>query len=129
MFWKLLSLEWKAFTRSTAFKFKIWLKIFVGIGVLFYGALILFLGVAAFYGLQEEHLEPLSTINKYLIFWWSLDLVFRYFVQKLPTMWLRPLLTQNVSKNKLTHYLMFKSISSFFNIYPFLFSFNFFSSI
>lgn len=118
---KLIKLEWKSFFRSASFKINIVLKIILGLGMLFYGALFLMLGVAAFYLIEEEGLEPLETINAYLIYWWGIDLVVRFFAQKPVVMGVRPLLLQPISKRKITHYLLGKSATSFYNFYPALF--------
>lgn len=112
-----LSLEWKAFSRSASFKMNLFLKIFLGIIGAFYLIMILFLGVAAFYALEEKDLEPLSVINKYLIYWWLADLMVRYFMQKSPVMYVKPFLTMPLKKGKIIHFLLAKSSVSFFNIY------------
>lgn len=116
-----LKLEWKSFKRSSSFKANLAIKIIIGIAAFFYSLLILFLGVAAFFGLKEEGLEPFVTINHYLIYWWVADLLVRYMLQKTPAMRVRPFLALPLSKNKITHYLLGKSAFSFFNFYPFLF--------
>lgn len=116
-----VKLEWKSFIRATSFKANLVIKIILGLGAVFYSILILLLGVSAFYALQEEGLEPLETINHYLIYWWVFDLLFRYFLQKTPVMWIRPLLAQPISKKRITRYLLGKSAFSFFNIYPVFF--------
>lgn len=116
-----LKLEWKSFFRSASFTANLVVKIILGIAACFYAVMILLLGVAAFHALKEEGMEPLSTINHYLIYWWLFDLVIRYFLQKTPVMWVRPLLPLPISKKKLTHYLLGKSAFSFFNIYPLFF--------
>lgn len=121
MLHQFLKLEWKSFLRSPAFRANIVLKIVLGLVLLFYTILILFLGGLAFKLLKEESLEPLATTNKYLIYWWAGDLVIRYFLQKTPLLWVKPLLTQNIKKSAITHYLLGKSMFSFFNLYPLFF--------
>src|SRR5699024_6373327 len=81
------------------------------------------------YGLKKQGMEPLSVINHYLIYWWAFDLVFRYFLQKTPVMWVRPFLSLPISKKKLTHYLLGKSAFSFFNFYPLFFFLPFAASL
>ena len=112
-----LFLEWKAFTRSASFKMNLFIKITLGLIAAFYLVMILFLGVAAFYALREKNLEPLSIINKYLIYWWVADLMVRYFMQKSPVMYVKPFLTMPLKKGKIVHFLLAKSSFSFFNIY------------
>lgn len=121
MILKFIQLEWKSFFRSASFNANLAVKILLGFVALFYGIAILFLGVAAFYGLEELDLEPLSNVNKYLIYWAFADLGIRYFLQKTPVMGVRPLLVLPIKKNRVTHYLLGKSAFSFFNIYPALF--------
>lgn len=121
MFKLFLRLEWKSFLRSASFQMNLVIKILLGIAAVFYSILILSLGVGAFYALKEQHLEPLSTINHYLIYWWAFDLVVRYVLQKTPVMRVKPFLVQPIKKNAITHYLLGKSAVSFFNIYPLFF--------
>lgn len=116
-----LKLEWKSFLRSASFKANLAVKILLGLGAVFYSALILLFGVAAYFGLKEEGFAPLLTVNQYLIYWWAIDLLIRFFFQKTPVMRVRPLLSLPISKKKLTHYLLGKSAVSFFNFYPLLF--------
>jgi len=118
MFKKFILLEWKAFTRSAAFKMNLFLKIVLGLAAAFYTVMIFSLGVGAFYFLKEKGHEPLSTVNKYLIFWWLFDLVTRYFLQKSPVMRVKPFLTMPLKKRKIISFLLGKSAFSFFNIYP-----------
>lgn len=113
-----LFLERKAFSRSASFKFHLALKIIFGILAAFYTVMILALGVSVFYILKEKKLEPLSTINKYLVYWWLLDLVSRYFLQKSPIMYIKPFLTLPVKKGKIVSFFLGKTAVSFFNIYP-----------
>lgn len=121
MLWNFLKLEWKSFFRSKSFKFNIGIKIFLGIVAFFYGALFLVMGAASYYMLEEEGHEPFLTVNRYLIYWWVMDLVIKYFAQKTPMMKVRPLLTLPISKKTMTNYLLGRTTISFFNIYAFIF--------
>ena len=112
-----ISLEWKAFSRSASFKMNLFIKILLGIIALFYLVLILSLGVGVFFILKEKGLEPLSTVNKYLIYWWLADLMIRYFMQKSPVMYVKPFLAMPLKKGKVVHFLLGKSGISFFNFY------------
>jgi hypothetical protein len=113
-----LRLEWKSFTRSASFNLHIALKIIIGVAVAFYCIMFLFLGAGVYFILAEEHLEPLSSVNQYLLFWWLLDLVIRYFFQKTPVMRTKPFLVLPVKRNQIIHFLLGKSSFSFFNLYP-----------
>ena len=113
-----LSLERKAFFRSASFKLNLALKIIFGIIAAFYTVMVLALGVSVFYILKEKKLEPLSAVNTYLIYWWVMDLVSRYFLQKSPIMYVKPFLTLPIRKRKIVSFFLGKTAISFFNIYP-----------
>lgn len=117
MFKKFMVLEWKSFSRSASFRMNLFIKIFLGIVGAIYLFMILGLGVSVFYMLKEKKMEPISTINTYLIYWWVGDLIFRYFMQKSPIMYVKPLLTLPLKKNKIVSFFLGKSMLSFFNIY------------
>lgn len=121
MIWNFLKLEWKSFYRSKSFKFNIVIKVILGIIAVVYGLLFLIMGAGVYYALEEEGLEPFITVNRYLIYWWVLDMVFKYLLQKAPMMRVRPLLTMPISRKTLTHYLLRKSMFSFFNLYALIF--------
>lgn len=118
---KFLFLEWKSFSRSASFNFNLAIKILLSLAAAFYGVMILFLGIGAFYALQEEGFEPLSTVNKYLVYWWLADFIVRYFLQQSPIMHVKLLLTLPIKKGKIVSFLLGKSAFSFFNIYPIFF--------
>lgn len=115
---KFVRLQLKSFLRSSSFNFNLAIKIILGLGAAFYSVMILFLGVAAVFAFQEKGLPPVQTICNFLIFWWLFDLVFRFFLQKPPVMWVRPFLSQPIKRNTITRYLMLRSAVSFFNLYP-----------
>ncbi len=118
-------LEWKSFLRSAAFKQNLLFKIFIGFfAVLF---LIEFAAIGAFsYFIIEEFIEdgklaaanPFALINKFLVYWFAIDLVFRYFFQKMPVANIKPLLYLPFTKGKIVSYAMGKTVLSFFNILP-----------
>lgn len=118
MFLQFLQLQIKAFFRSATMKTNLAIKIFLGLGILLYSVSILILGFGAYYGLEEIGLDPFLTINKYIIYWWIFDLVFRYFFQKAPVMSVRPFLIHPIKRRTITRYLLMRSGLSFFNIYP-----------
>jgi hypothetical protein len=74
-------------------------------------------GIGVFFLLKEEaHMEPLATVNKFLIYYLVADLVIRYFFQQMPVTNIKPLLTLPIKKNTIVHYTLGKTIISFFNI-------------
>jgi len=117
MFKKFLWLEWKAFTRASAFSTNLVIKIILGIFAVFYGIGFLFLGVAAYFGIKEElHLDPLVVINKYLIYYLLADLAIRAILQKIPVINIRPLLALPIKRKTIVNFAMGKTLVSFFNL-------------
>ena len=122
MFTKFIYLEWKSFTRSASFASNLALKILMGFLVLYFTLLFLALGVGAFYILREMKLDPLVTINKFLIYYFLIDLIIRLLLQAIPVLNIRPLLTLNFKRPTIVHFSLGKTLLSFFNIvHAFLF--------
>jgi hypothetical protein len=116
MFRLFLRLEWKAFTRSAAFSANLAIKIILGFLATIYAIMFFFLGIALYKIIQEGGLDPLPTLNQYLIYYLVFDLALRYFLQKMPVMNVKPLLILPVKRNTIVHFAIGKSIVSFFNI-------------
>lgn len=74
------------------------------------------LGSAVFFILKEEGLEPLSTINTYIIYYLVGDLIMRWLIQKMPVTNIKPLLTLPIKRSTIVHYSLGKTAISFFNI-------------
>ncbi len=113
---KFLYLEWKAFTRSASFGTNVALKVILLLVAFLYSILFLMAGIVAFYGLKELHLDPLTQVNKYLIYYFLLDLVIRLLMQKIPVMNIRPLLAMNIQKPTIVNFALGKTMLSFFNL-------------
>jgi len=80
----------------------------------------LFLGVGLFPALKNffPDKDPLTVVNSFLFYWILGDLMFRFFLQKLPVMSVKPLLTLPVKRSKVVHYVLGKCALSFFNLLP-----------
>lgn len=114
---RFLSLEWKAFIRSASFKMNLFFKILLGFSALWMIVTFVGLGIVAYYLIKEKlNLDPLITINKLLVFYVVFDLVFRYFLQKMPLVNIRPLLYLPINKSKIVNFALNKTVLSFFNI-------------
>lgn len=108
-------LEWRSFTRAASFKANLAIKILMGLGALYMIGVFTALGIGLYYLLEDRGFEPLATVNKFLIFYLILDLLIRFFMQKLPVMNIRPLLSLNISKNSMVGFTLGKTALSFFN--------------
>jgi len=88
----------------------------MGLGALYFIVCFAILGSAVFFILIDEGLEPLSTINTYLIYYLVGDLIVRWFFQKMPVTNIKPLLTLPIKRSTIVHYSLGKTSISFFNI-------------
>ncbi|WP_196885635.1 DUF5687 family protein [Aureivirga sp. CE67] len=123
MEFKFLKLEFKKFFRSSHWQKSIALKILMSLGALYILALTLIMGFGGYFILEEFFPEraPFSLVNSFLWYVISVDLLMRYFLQKMPVMNVKPLLILPIKKSKMVHYLIRKTLFSFFNIYAFVF--------
>lgn len=118
MILQLLKLEWKQFFRSASFGKSIGLKILMGFFALYLLVIFLSLGIGGYFLLKKEFPEkdPFVIVNQFLIFMIISDLIFRYLMQKIPVMDIKPMLVLPIKKSKLVNYVLTKSIFSFFNL-------------
>lgn len=119
----LLSHQWKAQLRSSIFQKSLVLNIILGLFILYFGSIFLLLGfgmheiLANFYPGQNV----IGIFNGALLFCFLIDLFFRFLMQELPVLAVQPYLHLPISKNRLVHYVLVKSIPSIFNLFPLLF--------
>jgi len=116
MFKRLFDLQWKSFFRSASFQTEIWIKIFMGLGALYFILVFLGLGFGSFYMIEKAGWgDPLRVVNKYLVYYWAFDLAFRYMLQKMPVTNIKPLLYLPMKKSHVVHFSLGKTVVSFFN--------------
>jgi hypothetical protein len=110
-----LTLEWRAFIRSASFKTNLAFKIFMALLFLYFAAMFALAGIGAYYGIKKLGLEPLQTVNKFIIYYLLADMMFRYFFQKIPTLAIRPLLVLPIKKDTIVHFSLGKTVLNYFN--------------
>uniref|UniRef100_UPI0040491046 DUF5687 family protein n=1 Tax=Flavobacterium sp. TaxID=239 RepID=UPI0040491046 len=110
-----LTLEWKSFVRSASFKTNLAFKIFVGLLFLSFAGMYVIMSYGAIYGIKKAGLEPLQTVNKFMIYYLFVDMIMRYFFQKIPTLTIRPLLVLPIKKNTIVHFSLGKTVLNYFN--------------
>lgn len=116
MFKKFLMLEWKAFFRSASYAKNLAIKILMVFGAINFAVMFVGLAFLAYYGLEDNFPDPLVVINKYLIYYFVFDLVFRLLLQKIPVMNIRPLLILPIKASTIVNFSLGKTYLSFFNI-------------
>lgn len=116
MFKHFIKLEWKSFFRSASLGTSIAMKIIMGFVAIYMIGIFVLMGVATYTIIDEKlQLEPLATVNKFVIYYLAIDLLFRYFLQKMPVMNIKPLLPLPIKKGTIVHFTLGKTILSFFN--------------
>jgi hypothetical protein len=115
MFKHFIRLEWKAFSRSAAFGTNLFIKILMGLGALYFAVCFVAVGALLYFGLKKAGYEPVSTVNRFLIYYFVADLLTRYFLQKMPVMNIRPLLVLPIKRSTIVHFTLGKTVVSFFN--------------
>jgi hypothetical protein len=122
MFNHFLNLELKAFLRSASVGKSIALKVFLGFVALYFLLSFLVLGFALYPLLLESlpNQKPIEIVNNAVIFWLAGDLIFRFFMQSLPVMNIKPLLILPIKREKVIHFVLLKSLVSIYNFFPLL---------
>jgi len=65
--------------------------------------------------------DPVKKFNSFLLYYFTFDLVLRYFMQKVPIMSVQPYLHLPVKRSSLINFVLSKSLMSFFNFLPLIF--------
>lgn len=117
---KFLSLQWKEFVRSSAFQKGIAIKILLIFAAIYFGGAALIMGTGLFFIIKKTipGVDPFILVNNFIIFWFLLDLMIRYFMQQMPVMNIKPLMIIPIKKKTIIHFLLGKTSISFFNIIP-----------
>ena len=117
MFLRLLQLQWKSYRRSSAFTSGVVTSIFYLFGMLYFIGIFTLLGFGSFYLIDGDMgVDPLIFINKYMVYGTSFWVVWRYFIQKMPVLNVKALLSLPVKEHTIVHYALGRTIFSFFNI-------------
>lgn len=122
MFKKFVWLEWKSFFRSASFGKSLGLKILMAFLALYFSVMFLTLGIALFPLLKELYPEadPLKVVNGFALTYFSFELLFRFLLQTLPVMDIKPLMILPIKKSKVVNFILLKSLYSFYNFLPLL---------
>jgi hypothetical protein len=123
MFSKIIGLEWKSFLRSSSVKKGITMKILIAFLALYFIVCFSFLGASSYFLVAKTvpNIDPLQTICNFMVLWFVFDLLFRFFMQKLPVLDIKTFMVLPIKKHTIVHYLLLKSGFSLFNIFPLFF--------
>lgn len=115
-----INLEWKQYFRSSYWQKNIAINILMVFFALYFVGMFLFLGAFLFKIVSKlvPGQDPFTVVNSYIFYWIIGDLVMRFFLQKLPVMSVKPLLTLPIKRSTVVNYVLGKSAVSFFNFLP-----------
>ena len=115
-----INLEWKQYFRSSYWQKNLALNILLVFFALYFVAMFLGAGFLLLPALKKifPDQDPFTVANGFIFFWIIGDLLMRFFLQKLPVMSVKPLLTLPIKRSTVVHYVLGKSAMSFFNFLP-----------
>ncbi|WP_431108180.1 DUF5687 family protein [Winogradskyella poriferorum] len=115
-----LNLEWKQYFRSSYWQKSMALNILLVFFALYFIVMFLGLGFGLLFILKKTYpdQDPFVIANGLLFYWLMVDLMMRFFLQKLPVMSVKPLLTLPIKRSTIVHFVLGKSAFSFFNFLP-----------
>ena len=120
---KIISLEIKQFFRSSYLQKGIFIKIVLALiaFILLLNALALGVGLFGILNTSFPDTDTLELVSSSFFYWFIGDLLFRFFLQKLPVFSVKPLLYLPIRKTKILHYILIKTAFSFFTFFPLFF--------
>lgn len=108
----LLSHGWKKFTRSAAFNKEAAATVFLGIMAVMMVGYTLALGFGLNYIITEGLNQPDSFrfLNMLLLYYFVVEFVMRYMIQNVPVLDIQPYLHLPISRSRIMHFLLIKSL-------------------
>ena len=128
---ELLIHQWKEKIRSPFWQKSIWLNIVLGILGIYLLLNIVVIGYFADVILKKifVNTDVVEAFAQILFYYFTFDLILRFFVQQVPTLSIQPYLTLPIKKSKLLHYPLIKSIPDFINLVALLLILPFFVKV
>ncbi|NRB83239.1 MAG: hypothetical protein HRU49_05645 [Winogradskyella sp.] len=115
-----INLEWKQYFRSSYWQKSIVINILLIFFALYFVGIFLFMGAFLFkiIGKATPDEDPFLVVNNYIFYWFIGDVLMRFFLQKLPVMSVKPLLTLPIKRSTIVNFVLGKSALNFFNFLP-----------
>ena len=128
MFSKLLKHQWLELRRSSFWTTSLIQSIFLLLLALLFLLYSISLGLLAESMIENIYPDKgvVKVFSGFMVFYFLADIILRFSMQKFPGIEIKKYLTLNVPKASLTHYLLLKSLFSFFNLLPLFVIFPFF---
>lgn len=111
-----INLQWKSFFRAASLKSNLAIKILMAFAAIYMTVVFIGLGVGVYFFIEDQKIgDPFTIVNKYMIYYIVVDLVFRYMLQKMPVTNIKPLLYLPFNKSQIVNFSIGKTIVSYFN--------------
>lgn len=126
-FLQLISIEWKEARRSPLWNKNLLINIVLGISFLYLIGMFVALGIVLDdilikipiddidYNTYKESFV-LRRLDRFLLYYFFIDLILRYFMQKLPALSVQPFLHLPINKSQLVNYMLAKGLVSPLNV-------------
>jgi hypothetical protein len=113
----LLSHQWKEATRSSVWQKNLAVNLVLGFFMLLLLLYVVLLSLFLDKIIEEvwPDKDPVVVVNGALLYYFLIDLAMRFFLQEMPVLGIQPYLHLPVGKGKLVHFVLWKSMTSFFN--------------
>lgn len=120
MNYQFTSLQIKRITRSSFWQKSVITNIFIGLLLILLLLELLGLGIFLPKILEKSSkgVSPEILLNQGLIYYFLITFMIRFFIQELPTMEVTPMLHLPIKKSRISSYLNFRTLLSFFNFLP-----------
>ncbi|WP_411029424.1 DUF5687 family protein [Spongiimicrobium sp. 3-5] len=112
-----ITFQWKSFMRSASLGKDTAVKLIMAFFAVYMLGTLALLGAMSYPALQKlfPNVDPMLMFNRFVIYWFLGELFFRYFMQKLPVLDVKPLLVLPVSKSIISHFVLIRSGLSYYN--------------
>ena len=113
-----LSLEHKRLARGNKSNMDVVVLVFKWLAIIYFACMMLLAGIATYQGIQENFTEatPIEVISQYLLYYFVMELMFRFFLQKGPVASIKPFLILNIPRAKIVAFYLGKTFWSAFNV-------------
>ncbi len=112
--------EWREMKRSSMWEQSLAIKI--GVGFLFFILFFEFAVGSIYFSDKLEEIfpddDPVEKFNSFVLYGFALGFLTRFFMQKVPVLSIQPYLHLPLKKSSLVHFVLGKSLLSFFNFIP-----------
>jgi len=111
-------LEQKRLARGNKSNMDIVVLVFKWLAIIYFACMMLLAGIAAYQGVQEYVTDatPIETLSRYLLYYFTVELLFRFFLQKGPVASIKPFLILNIPRKTIVSFYVGKTFWSAFNI-------------